>query len=164
VGAARPRNDSSPRRLDRPPAVQYDGGAPHGRSTGTLLADGVIDEVVARLKSGRRPTSGWSATAARPWPPRSTRRARPGRSRTTPPTWRGAGSATPARSGPWTGAAASARPPPRRPGRPRRPTPSRAPRRGVRVPRPVLFYEGVLLMEVVVDAAGHPAPRLIDAR
>jgi RIO kinase 1 len=34
---------------------------------------------------------------------------------------------------------------------------------GVRVPRPVLFYEGVLLMEVVVDAAGHPAPRLIDA-
>ncbi len=34
---------------------------------------------------------------------------------------------------------------------------------GVWVPRPVLFYEGVLLMEVVVDAAGHPAPRLIDA-
>lgn len=34
---------------------------------------------------------------------------------------------------------------------------------GVWVPRPVLFYEGVLLMEVVVDAAGRPAPRLIDA-
>src|SRR5919108_5316729 len=34
---------------------------------------------------------------------------------------------------------------------------------GVRVPRPVLFYEGVLLMEVVVDGAGHPAPRLVDA-
>lgn len=34
---------------------------------------------------------------------------------------------------------------------------------GVRVPRPLMFYEGVLLMELVVDAAGHPAPRLIDA-
>ncbi|MGC3999431.1 MAG: RIO1 family regulatory kinase/ATPase [Anaeromyxobacter sp.] len=34
---------------------------------------------------------------------------------------------------------------------------------GVRVPRPVMFYEGVLLMEVVVDADGHPAPRLVDA-
>jgi RIO kinase 1 len=35
---------------------------------------------------------------------------------------------------------------------------------GVRVPRPVLFYEGVLLMELVLDAEGRPAPRLIDAR
>ncbi len=35
---------------------------------------------------------------------------------------------------------------------------------GVRVPTPVLFYEGVLLMELVVDAHGHPAPRLVDAR
>jgi RIO kinase 1 len=34
---------------------------------------------------------------------------------------------------------------------------------GVRVPKPVLFYQGVLLMEVVVDAHGHPAPRLVDA-
>ena len=34
---------------------------------------------------------------------------------------------------------------------------------GVRVPRPVMFYEGVLLMELVVDAEGHPAPRLVDA-
>src|SRR5512139_2598335 len=34
---------------------------------------------------------------------------------------------------------------------------------GVRVPRPVMFYEGILLMEVVVDAHGHPAPRLVDA-
>lgn len=34
---------------------------------------------------------------------------------------------------------------------------------GVRVPKPHLFYEGVLLMEVVVDAEGQPAPRLIDA-
>ena len=34
---------------------------------------------------------------------------------------------------------------------------------GVRVPTPVMFYEGVLLMELVVDAHGHPAPRLVDA-
>ena len=34
---------------------------------------------------------------------------------------------------------------------------------GVRVPQPVLFYEGVLLMEAVIDADGHPAQRLIDA-
>ncbi len=34
---------------------------------------------------------------------------------------------------------------------------------GVRVPQPVLFYEGVLLMEAVIDPEGHPAPRLIDA-
>jgi RIO kinase 1 len=34
---------------------------------------------------------------------------------------------------------------------------------GVRVPTPVMFYEGVLLMELVVDAEGHPAPRLVEA-
>ena len=34
---------------------------------------------------------------------------------------------------------------------------------GVRVPTPVLFYEGVLLMELVLDPHGHPAPRLVDA-
>jgi RIO kinase 1 len=34
---------------------------------------------------------------------------------------------------------------------------------GVRVPCPVMFYEGVLLMELVVDAHGRPAPRLVDA-
>ncbi|WP_408890996.1 RIO1 family regulatory kinase/ATPase [Myxococcus faecalis] len=34
---------------------------------------------------------------------------------------------------------------------------------GVRVPTPVLFYEGILLMEVVIDAQGHPAPRLVEA-
>ncbi len=34
---------------------------------------------------------------------------------------------------------------------------------GVRVPTPVMFYEGILLMEVVLDAAGHPAPRMVEA-
>jgi RIO kinase 1 len=33
---------------------------------------------------------------------------------------------------------------------------------GVRVPRPVNFCDGVLLMELVVDAAGNAAPRLND--
>jgi RIO kinase 1 len=35
---------------------------------------------------------------------------------------------------------------------------------GVRVPAPVLFYEGILLMKLALDAEGHPAPRLIDAK
>lgn len=34
---------------------------------------------------------------------------------------------------------------------------------GLRVPRPVMFYEGVLLMEAVLDSDGRPAPRLIEA-
>jgi RIO kinase 1 len=33
---------------------------------------------------------------------------------------------------------------------------------GVRVPAPVMFYEGVLLMDLVTDRDGRPAPRLID--
>jgi RIO kinase 1 len=33
---------------------------------------------------------------------------------------------------------------------------------GVRVPKPWGVYEGVLLMELVTDAEGHPAPRLND--
>jgi RIO kinase 1 len=33
---------------------------------------------------------------------------------------------------------------------------------GVRVPVPYLVHEGVLLMELVIDAAGDPAPRLND--
>ncbi|HEX8433690.1 RIO1 family regulatory kinase/ATPase, partial [Archangium sp.] len=34
---------------------------------------------------------------------------------------------------------------------------------GVCVPKPVMFYEGVLLMELVLDLEGHPAPRLEEA-
>ena len=33
---------------------------------------------------------------------------------------------------------------------------------GVRVPKPHVFVDGVLVMELVADAAGHPAPRLND--
>jgi len=35
---------------------------------------------------------------------------------------------------------------------------------GVRVPRPIAFHDGVLLMELVTDARGERAPRLIDVR
>jgi RIO kinase 1 len=31
---------------------------------------------------------------------------------------------------------------------------------GVRVPQPVGYFDGVLIMELVTDTAGHPAPRL----
>jgi RIO kinase 1 len=34
---------------------------------------------------------------------------------------------------------------------------------GVRVPKPVLYYDGVLLMEVIGDAEGRVAPRLVEA-
>src|SRR5579872_5107925 len=33
---------------------------------------------------------------------------------------------------------------------------------GVRVPAPRHFVEGVLIMELITDAEGHPAPRLAD--
>jgi len=33
---------------------------------------------------------------------------------------------------------------------------------GVRVPKPELFYEGVLLMELVLGADGQPAPRIVE--
>ncbi len=33
---------------------------------------------------------------------------------------------------------------------------------GVRVPKPMTFYEGVLLLEMVVDQEGNPAPRMND--
>ncbi|MBS2033141.1 MAG: hypothetical protein JST54_35035, partial [Deltaproteobacteria bacterium] len=35
---------------------------------------------------------------------------------------------------------------------------------GVRVPAPDIYYEGVLVMALVVDAEGQPAPRLADVR
>jgi RIO kinase 1 len=35
---------------------------------------------------------------------------------------------------------------------------------GVRVPRPIAFHDGVVLMELVSDARGQPAPRLMDVR
>lgn len=35
---------------------------------------------------------------------------------------------------------------------------------GVRVPRPYLFSDGVLLMDLVADEDGNPAPRLCDCR
>ena len=34
------------------------------------------------------------------------------------------------------------------------------PRRGVRVPKPYGYFNDTLIMELVTDAAGYPAPRL----
>ena len=91
-----------------------------------LLADGVVDEVVARLKSGKeadlwlvrhrgevRRGEGLQGAAGAQLPQR--RRA----------TARGGACGTRARSAPWTAAAASGRPRRRRRGRRRRPTRSR---------------------------------------
>jgi RIO kinase 1 len=35
---------------------------------------------------------------------------------------------------------------------------------GVRVPKPIVFSEGVLLMDLILDDEGQPAPRLCDCR
>lgn len=35
---------------------------------------------------------------------------------------------------------------------------------GVRVPKPIVFAEGVLLMDIVLDPEGQPAPRLCDCQ
>ena len=129
-----------------------------------LLADGVIDEVVARLNGGKE-ADVWlvrhagEVVAAKVYkdrhPELQERRRLQGRSP-------GPEHADAARHGPGQ---------PVRPGRRRgRLEDARRPTRctgctppGVRVPRPVMFYEGVLLMELVVDAHGRPAPRLVDA-
>ena len=54
---------------------------------------------------------------------------------------------------------------PRVPGRARRPTPSSSCTRSEPgSPTPDVFYEGVLVMQLVADAEGRPAPRLSDTR
>jgi RIO kinase 1 len=130
-----------------------------------LLADGVIDEVVARLKSGKEADlwlvrHGAEIVAAKVYKSRQTRSfknnsaylegRRVRNSRTQRAMDRGSRFGQAAAEEAWKTKEADAL--------------HALHAAGVSVPRPVLFYEGVLLMEVVVDAAGHPAPRLIDAR
>lgn len=129
-----------------------------------LLADGVIDEVVARLKSGKEADvwlvrHGGEIVAAKVYKARHARSFRnnaaykEGRqvrsSRTQRAMDRGSRFGQAAAEDAWKAKESDAL--------------HRLHAAGVRVPRPVLFYEGVLLMEVVVDAHGHPAPRLVDA-
>jgi RIO kinase 1 len=129
-----------------------------------LLADGVIDEVVARLKSGKEADvwlvrHGAEIVAAKVYKARHARsfknnavykEGRQVRStRTQRAMDRGSRFGQMASEDAWKAKESDAL--------------HRLHAAGVRVPRPVLFFEGVLLMEVVVDGNGHPAPRLVDA-
>ena len=130
-----------------------------------LLADGVIDEVVSRLRGGKEAEvwlvrSGGRTVAAKVYKARQTRSFKndaaykEGRkvrnSRTQRAMDRGSRFGQAAAEDAWKEKESDAL--------------FRLHAAGVRVPRPVLFHEGVLLMEVVVDAHGHPALRLVDAR
>lgn len=128
-----------------------------------LIADGIIDEVLGRLKSGKEADislvrRGDQIVAAKVYKDRATRSFKSnadykeGRkvrnTRTQRAIDRGGRFGRDAAEQAWKSAEADAL--------------SRLAGTGVRVPAPVLFYEGVLLMELVRDAAGRPAPRLID--
>ena len=129
-----------------------------------LLVDGVIDEVLSRLKSGKEADlwlvrHGQEVVAAKVYKSRETRSfknnsaylegRRTRNTRTQRAMDKGSRFGQAAAEEAWKTKEADAL--------------HALHAAGVRVPRPVLFYEGVLLMEVVVDASGHAAPRLIDA-
>lgn len=129
-----------------------------------LLADGIVDGVVGRLKSGKE-ADVWlvqhagEIVAAKVYKEREARSFRnnaaykDGRqvrnSRTQRAIEKGSRFGQKAAEEAWKSAEADAL--------------YKLHAEGVRVPAPVMFYEGVLLMEVVVDPDGHPAPRLNDA-
>jgi len=128
-----------------------------------LIADGVIDEVLGRLKSGKEANislvrRGEAVIAAKVYKDRSTRSFKnnsdykEGRkvrnTRTQRAIDRGGQFGRDAAEQAWKSAEADAL--------------YKLAGTGVRVPEPVMFYEGVLLMDLVCDAEGRPAPRLID--
>jgi RIO kinase 1 len=130
-----------------------------------LLHDGVVDEIVSRLKSGKEADlwlvrHGGEVVAAKVYKARETRSFknnagyREGRqvrdTRTQRAMAKGSRFGQAAAEEAWKAKEADAL--------------HQLHAAGVRVPRPVMFYEGVLLMELVLDAHGHPAPRLIDAQ
>jgi RIO kinase 1 len=128
-----------------------------------LLEDGVIDEVLGRLKSGKE-ADVWlvrhreEVLAAKVYKDRHQRSFKnnagykEGRSvrnsRTQRAIERGSKFGQAAAEDAWKSAESDAL--------------HRLHAEGVRVPAPVLFYEGILLMKLVLDAQGHPALRLID--
>jgi RIO kinase 1 len=128
-----------------------------------LLAEGIIDEVLGRLQSGKEADL-WivrhagEAVAAKIYKERQDRRFRnnadykEGRvvanSRTQRAIERGSRFGQAAAEEAWKSAEADAL--------------HLLHGHGVRTPAPVMFFEGVLLMQLVVDATGRPAPRLID--
>lgn len=128
-----------------------------------LLLDGVIDEVLGRLKSGKEANislvrRGDGVLAAKVYKDRATRSFKnnadykEGRkvrnTRTQRAVDRGGRFGRDAAEHAWKSAEADAL--------------YRLVGSGVRVPAPVMFYEGVLLMELVTDGDGRPAPRMID--
>jgi len=128
-----------------------------------LIADGVIDEVLGRLKSGKEADislvrRGGVVIAAKVYKDRATRsfknntEYKEGRKVRDTRTQRGIDSGSRfgrnAAEQAWKSAEVDAL--------------YKLAGSGVRVPRPVIFYEGVLLMDLVCDAEGRPAPRLID--
>ncbi len=128
-----------------------------------LLEDGVIDEVLSRLKSGKE-ADVWlvrhreEVLAAKVYKERSLRSFKnnsgykEGRTvrntRTQRAMDRGSRFGQEAAEEEWKSAESDAL--------------HKLHAQGVRVPAPVLFYEGILLMKLVLDAEGRPAPRLID--
>jgi RIO kinase 1 len=130
----------------------------------TLLADGVIEEICGRLKSGKEADlwlvrHGGEIVAAKVYKARQARSFRnnagykEGRqvrdTRTQRAMERGSRFGRAAAEEAWKAKEAEAL--------------HTLHAAGVRVPRPVLFYEGVLLMELVLDPHGSPAPRLAEA-
>lgn len=128
-----------------------------------LLADGVIDEVLGRLKSGKEANislvrRGDHVLAAKVYKDRATRsfknnadykEGRKVRNSRTQRAIEGGGRfGRDAAEQAWKSAEADAL--------------YKLVGSGVRVPEPVMFYEGVLLMELVKDGDGRPAPRMID--
>jgi RIO kinase 1 len=128
-----------------------------------LLSDGVIDEVLGRLKSGKEANislvrRGDSVLAAKVYKDRATRSFKnnadykEGRkvrnTRTQRAMESGGRFGRDAAEQAWKSAEADAL--------------YRLVGSGVRVPTPVMFYDGVLLMELVTDGNGRPAPRMID--
>lgn len=130
-----------------------------------LLTDGVIDEVVGRLKSGKEADvylvrHGGEVVAAKIYKEREHRNFRnnagyrEGRqvrnSRTARAIAKGSRFGVAAAEDAWKTAEVEAL--------------FKLYAAGVCVPKPVMFYEGVLLMELVLDLEGHPAPRLEEAQ
>ena len=155
--------------------AQFDGATPRRRPASAgepppstdplelLLADGVIDEVLGRLKSGKEANislvrRGDTVLAAKVYKDRSTRSFKnnsdykEGRKVRNTRTQRAMDSGgrygREAAEQTWKSAEADAL--------------YRLVGCGVRVPEPVMFYGGVLLMELVRGADGRPAPRMID--
>jgi RIO kinase 1 len=128
-----------------------------------LLEDGIIDEIMGRLKSGKeadiyRVRRGGEVIAAKVYKDRATRSFKSnadykeGRqvrsSRTKRAIESGSRFGRESEEEEWKSAEADAL--------------GKLFAAGLRVPRPVMFYEGILLMELVTDSQGNAAPRLIE--